>query len=361
MARLAVVFAGDLQDATAWSGIPKNLADALEGLDHNVVRVSAKPSLRIVGRLRRAGGTESLLSAVNTVVGRTRLLASGRFDGVVQVGTNFTLRTRVPTAMFEDMTVVQHERYNDEWFMRFPADARRAWSARQRRAYANATACCMLSQWAAQSVINDYGVPPEKVHVVGVGGNHLISPPVDRDFSIPRFLIVARDWKRKNVPAVIAAFGRIYAECPDATLDVVGPYHGGAGAGVTLHGPLSLGSPEEREVMEALFRRATCYVMPSTHEAAGIVFVEAANAGLPSIAGSVGGCSEVVGDGGILVEPSDFGQLVAAMRRLADPEIARDFGERARRHVQWYRWPEVAKRIVRALGLRPALDDHARA
>lgn len=288
---------------------------------------------------------------LQSAIAHVRLRACGSLDAVVQIGTDFTLRTTVPTATYEDMTVVQHERHHDEWFMGFPARARHAWEARQRHAYGNATACCTFSRWAADSVIGDYGVAPEKVHVVGLGANHLVAPPDARDWSVPRFLIVARDWRRKNVPLVIETFSALRNERSDATLDVVGPYAGAGARGVTLHGPLRLGLEPERRMVEDLYRRATCYVMPSTHEAAGVTFIEAGAAGLPSIGTTVGGVRELIGGGGVVVDPTDRQALLDAMRKLSDPATAAELGARARRHVGWYTWRNTAERVMSALCL----------
>jgi len=147
---------------------------------------------------------------------------------------------------------------------------------------------------------------------VGVGGNHIISAPTDRDWSVPRFLIVAQDWRRKNVELVVRSFRELRAEQPTATLDVVGPYSGEAGPGVSLHGPLRLDVSAERGSVDALFRRSTCYVMPSTHEASALVFVEASWAGIPSIGTTVGGVRELIGDGGVVVNPDKPLELLDA-------------------------------------------------
>src|SRR5690348_11730707 len=90
-------------------------------------------------------------------------------------------------------------------YLGWDALSTRAFEARvalQRKAYERAVAVCLTSRWAAESVLNEYGVAPQKVHVVGVGRNH--SPvDVERDWSVPHFLFVGMDWERKNGPAVL--------------------------------------------------------------------------------------------------------------------------------------------------------------
>ncbi len=350
---VGVLYAGDVRDPAAWSGIPRGLSDGLAacGADVRGLDVSLPP--RAERLAPRARVPERALARARTAVAQRRLAAHGAaLDAVVQIGTEYVPRTTVPTATYEDMTVVQHERHGDEWFMTTYSERERAaWRDRQRAAYANATVCCVMTQWAADSVVGDYGVAAEKVRVTGVGANHVVDPPAERDWSAPRFLVIARDWRRKNVPLVVETFARLRTERPDATLDVVGPYPGEGGAGVTLHGPLDLRDAAQRARVEALFRQATCYVMPSTHEAAGIAYVEAGRAGLPAIGTTVGGVADLIGAGGMVVDPTDAAALFDAMLRLSDPGVAADLGARARTHSEWYTWPATARRILDALGV----------
>ena len=61
------------------------------------------------------------------------------------------------------------------------------------------------------------------------------------------------------------------------------------------------------------------FVMPARGEAFGMVFQEAAAAGLPAIGTRIGAVPEIVGDGvtGLLVAPGDTRALAEAMRALA--------------------------------------------
>ncbi len=211
----------------------------------------------------------------------------------------------------------------------------------------------MATPWAAESVISDYGVAPDKVHVVGIGRNHTATAG-GRKWSEPRFLFIGMDWSHKNGPSVLEAFARLRDDIPHARLDVVGDHPSLDQYGVTGHGVLRRDLPKHRERVERLLACATCFVMPSRTEAAGIAYVEAAAAGLPSIGTSSGGSSYLIGDGGVTVDPSDRDDLLAAMRRLADPETAALMGAAAKRRSQLFTWTAVAHRVLRALEGSPA-------
>ena len=121
--------------------------------------------------------------------------------------------------------------------------------------------------------------------------------------------------------------------------------------GAVGHGQLRLDRPADRVRLAGLFSAATCLVVPSLSEPFGIVYVEAAAFGGPSIAGLVGGTATAVGDGGLLVDPRSDGAILDAMRRLADPPTAGRLGARARRRSVRFTWRQVAERLLRAAGL----------
>jgi len=377
--RIGLAFPGDPLDAATWSGTPAGLAGGLANAGIEVVALRAAPpapleeaarTLAAGLRLHRAAG-----GGVRSSVRRARAIArvgpelarvygwaaahalrhAGPLDGVVQIGAGYVLPDVVPVVTFEDLTIVQAI---DCGYPEWNALSRRARASRietQRRAYELATACCGTTSWAAGSVVDDYGIPSAKVYAVGVGRNHA-PPPVHRDWSTPRFLFIGKEWERKNGPGVLRAFARVRRRFPDARLDVVGHHPRIALAGVTGHGPLRLSVPDERRRVEQLLQRATCFVMPSHYEPSALAYVEAGAAGVPSIASAVGGSAQLVGDGGIVVDPADDAALLAAMKELAEPDVAAHLGALAERRSRLFTWDAVAERILRAFRL-PALAE----
>jgi hypothetical protein len=79
------------------------------------------------------------------------------------------------------------------------------------------------------------------------------------------------------------------------------------------------------------------FVQPSLREGLSIALIEAAAAGLPSVACAITGNAEIVqhGQTGILVPPADPAALGGALRSLIeDPEAAREMGREARRRAE---------------------------
>ena len=85
------------------------------------------------------------------------------------------------------------------------------------------------------------------------------------------------------------------------------------------------------------------FALSSRYEGLPLALVEAAATGLPCVATSVGGVSEVVEDGetGLLVPPADADALAGALDKLLrDPELRSKMGERATARAG--RWNIVA-------------------
>jgi glycosyltransferase involved in cell wall biosynthesis len=287
---------------------------------------------------------------------RRRLAQSGSIDGLVQRGCEVRLPAGVRFVTHQDSTLRQA-------FTAYPWPHLRGLTERDVERYANwqlsiyrmAAACCVATHWVKNSIVSDYGIDPARVHVVGLGANHVVDPPPSRDWSVPRFLFVGADWKRKNGDAVLKAFARVRERHPDARLDVVGGHPAIDLPGVTGHGSLSIANEEDRGRISRLYVQSTAYVMPSLHEPAGSVYVEAASAGIASIGGTNGGSATAIGSGGILVDPTDDGAITAAMLKLSDPGTAARLGALAHEHARSHTWRKVAERLVRALAI-PGVD-----
>ncbi len=370
MKRIGIAFPGDPSHKATWSGIPFGLTGGLEAAGIEVVPVRVEPpalllaagsnaiattylrpqrSPRVaVQQARAAARTSAGVAWLNSQAAPKALRRAGQLDGIIQIGTGYTFRSDVPVATYEDMTIPQTKTHP---YVGWDLLTRRSFAsrmARQQRAYEQARACCLTSPWAAESVLNDYGVAPQKVHVVGIGCNH-VAPPVQRDWREPRFLFVGLDWERKNGDGLLRAFARLHERLPAARLDLVGGHPPLSEAGVTGHGILRLDVAEQHERLERLFAEATCFVMPSHSEASAIAYVEAASAGLPSIGTSAGGSGYLIGNGGLIVDPGDDEALLAAMLRLADPETAEGMGAAAKERSRLFSWEAVASRLLSAL------------
>jgi glycosyltransferase involved in cell wall biosynthesis len=199
----------------------------------------------------------------------------------------------------------------------------------------------VATPWTADSLVRDYRVDSAKIAVVGFGAN-VVCKPTTKDWNSPTFLWVGVDWLRKGGDLLLEAFLR--AKIPNATLHLVGAHPDISVRSVCGHGIVR----DEARLRE-LFEMATVFVMPSRFEAAGIVFVEAASAGTPSIGTTVGGIPHMIGPAGECVPPEDVEELTSALRRMADPDIVASFAVAAVAHARENTWTAVSQRMIDAV------------
>ncbi|WP_197494899.1 glycosyltransferase family 4 protein [Micromonospora sp. NBRC 110037] len=179
----------------------------------------------------------------------------------------------------------------------------------------------------------------------------------------PRVVCVGRVTRHKRVDLVVDAVARLRAQRPDLRLDIVG---GGPDAAsvrrlvderglndmVTVHGHLPAA---ERD---ALLAAAWLHVSASWGEGWGLVVVEAAAAGLPTVAFDVDGLRDAVRPGrtGWLVdEGEDPAQNLAAgldraLDSLATPGEPERMAAECRRWSDSFRWTDTGRRVRAVLG-----------
>lgn len=224
-----------------------------------------------------------------------------------------------------------------------PLDYGEGWRRRERSLYQGAAGIASFSRRVVGSLEDDYGVLPGRAQVVGAGANVYPEMP-ERSHDGETLLFVGTRFDLKGGPVLVRAFERLRRERPRLRLVVVGPTERLAlPAGATHLGYL----PAAR--LEALFREATVFVLPTLREAFGIAFLDAMACAVPCVGTDVEAVPEILdgGETGLLVPPGDDRALAAAIERLlVDRALADHLGARGREKVErGYRWSHVAARL----------------
>ncbi|WP_255769397.1 glycosyltransferase family 4 protein [Pseudarthrobacter sulfonivorans] len=352
-----------------WSGTPSGLAVGVEACGFEVVPigveipwvVNAGVSLlsRSTGRTGPVADRMPVRQLARTVALSRALGKSGLLDGIIAMGTEMynldsVVRSSIPCATYDDGTLIQMWRNADSDIrgLKIPVRHLRRWFANQASSSRTADVCCVSTSWASRSFIEDYGIAPGRVRVVGMG--HMprgSARPVERDWTRPRFLFVGVDWRRKNGEAVLESFRRLRRQFPDATLDLVGQHPKVVEPGVRDHGFLPREDQAAQALLAGLFAAATAFVLPSRFDPSPIAYLEAASAGLPVIATTEGGAGELLGPAALTVHPDDSAALFGAMVQLCDSRTARLMGSEARVRAGASSWHDVAGRVLACLGI----------
>jgi glycosyltransferase involved in cell wall biosynthesis len=99
--------------------------------------------------------------------------------------------------------------------------------------------------------------------------------------------------------------------------------------------------------MPALLNAAVFFVFPSLYEGFGLPPLEAMACGTPVICSNVSSLPEVVGEGGILLEPRDVGVWVEAMARvLSDESLRLELRHRGIAQASKFSWERAARETL---------------
>jgi glycosyltransferase involved in cell wall biosynthesis len=102
--------------------------------------------------------------------------------------------------------------------------------------------------------------------------------------------------------------------------------------------------------LQDLYRGACALLMPSLYEGFGLPALEAMSFGIPVIASSTSSLPEVVGDGGILVNPYSEAEIATAILRLVeDPALRSELSLKARQRSRIFSWDRAARQTLELL------------
>lgn len=269
---------------------------------------------------------------------------------------------KLPSLPFRTRIVHVH----DVWTLRpnrYQSDRFQEGRARKLRAvFERADHYTTLSETVKRELVDALGVDPARVTVTGYGvpaalDDRAAAAPLSPLGGIavpggeaePFVLCVARLEARKNFEHT----ARAVAALPGLRLVVVGgPGYEAARirdetlaplrkAGRLVH--LERVSPQE---LSWLYRHAHAYLLPAWEEGFGITLLEALAEGAPVITADRSGCAEVVGNGGVLVDPQDWQASAHVLQRLLrEPDFRGELVGRARERAAGFRWEDVAARL----------------
>jgi glycosyltransferase involved in cell wall biosynthesis len=233
---------------------------------------------------------------------------------------------------------------------------RRVFSAVARQAYRHADAVVATSQGVADDLTGEFGVPPDRLHVVHnpvdlerieAALQEPIDPAHERVWTRPAVVAAGRLADAKNYPLMLDAFARVRSEMR-ARLFILG------------QGELE---PELRARVGALgldedvvfcgfqrnpwkyIARGDVFVLTSRYEGFGNVLVEAMACRVPVVATASPGTKEIVKSGhdGVIVERHEPEAVAAALvGLLRDTSSLNRMGEAARCSAERFAMPAVA-------------------
>ena len=263
-----------------------------------------------------------------------------------------TVYTFVPVVTKAVKVVVIHDIIPEKYpkYVFPSASGRLNWALKSLLARRQADLILTVSDYSRKGILEHFKEQPERVRVVGEAGDPVfrvlggVAPDPRRTL-----VYVGGFSPHKNLASLVEAFQRLAVRpgFEDMRLVLVGDYQTDAfhscyedlrlqaGPGVEFTGYL----PDEELVV--LLNRATALVLPSLMEGFGLPAIEAAACGLPVIATTASPLPDLLGEGGLFVDPGDGAAPEQAMERvLGDPGLRgrmREAGLRAAAQLSWER------------------------
>ncbi len=212
-------------------------------------------------------------------------------------------------------------------------------------------------------IVQAYGVPEEKITVVYPGYDRTLHPVADPqtlaqvraryDIPGPYILTLGRIQPRKNLVRLIEAFARLLPEHPELMLVLAGPVGWLSEPIVARVHEFSLDAHVRfpgyvaEEDKAALLSGASLFAFPSLYEGFGFPVLEAQACGVPVLASTTSSLPEVVGEGGLLVDPLDVEAIAEGMARLLrDEPLRRTLVARGTENLARFSWEQAARAVA---------------
>ncbi len=319
--------------ATGAGVYQRDLAAALRELGANVHELSA-PWLDPWRFDRRVLWDQVLLPLQAARSGAALLHASA--------GTMPLLRTLPTVVTVHDLAWLRVQSHTRAY-------ARAYFGGIQARAYRTAAAIVCDSQFSA-SEYRALVDPNAKLDVVYPGVDARFSTIARKPDAAPFALVVGTVEERKNLLVLVEALPAL----PQLRIVSVGPHTPYADivrarvAGLNVADRLDLRGYVTRAVLDDLYARATCALIPSRYEGFGYALAEARCAGLPAIAARSSSLIEVADDAVPLVEPHDVAGWADAIRALlaGRDRAESDAASHRAANVVRFAWPAAAAAMI---------------
>lgn len=243
----------------------------------------------------------------------------------------------------------------------------------RKQALQAASGIVAVSSFTAALITEKYGVPASRVRTItnGVDLERFCDRPAEnvrRHLGLdlgPLVLSLGRLVERKGFDKLIEAWPRIQTAVPQARLAIAGtgPQEAAlqaaaaeqnTGDSITFLGRVAA------EMLPSLYASADLFVMPNRTmpdgdtEGFGLVFLEAAASGTPSVGGAAGGAVDAVSHGntGLLVDGWDVSAIAFAVTDMLTDEVKRkSMGQAAMAFARTQGWSAKAAEALSFFGL----------
>ena len=222
-----------------------------------------------------------------------------------------------------------------------------------------------VSSFSKNEIIKHVKYPADKVYVIPNAVDHSIyykNPDknilnkLDIELDDPIILYVGSEEPRQNVDKLVKSFAKLKKMLPNAKIIKIGESNllGTREKLFKLINELNLqndviftGSVPEKELPQ-WYNAADLLVYPCAYAGFGLPPLEAMACGTPVITSNTTSLPEVVGDAGIMIDPTDIDGLSNNMYNvLTNDSLKKDMIKKGLKQSKLYNWDESAEKTVK--------------
>ena len=209
-----------------------------------------------------------------------------------------------------------------------------------------------ISEATKSDLIENLGIAPSRIEVVYEGYDPAIFRPAQarEEGQSPYLLYVGTLAPNKNLPFLLQVYAQLRQRF-DIRIKLVGKQDPATVAELLATVPEATRSGIEfvgfvsDPLLAQLLQRCAAFVFPSLNEGFGLAVVEAMACGAPVISSDAGSLAEVVGQGGVLLAPTDAERWIDEIARvLTESDYRAELAQRAVRRSAIFSWDQAAQR-----------------
>tara|TARA_Y100000816_G_scaffold290301_1_gene278648 strand:- start:1414 stop:2550 length:1137 start_codon:yes stop_codon:yes gene_type:complete len=230
------------------------------------------------------------------------------------------------------------------------------------KALKNISICIVPGMWNKKEILKYEIIDDEKVSIIPFGAN-IPDPKPNKNFhkrklkDMIQLLFIGKDFEVKGLRLAISIVQKLKNEGINVILNVIGnkrPCDQEHNHFIKYYGFLDKSDKEESKLLDSLYRKSDIFLMPSIAEGFGIVYVEAAAYGIPSLGFKTQGVTGAVKNnhsGKLLPIHSDENDFIEAIYDWRnDLDNYKRFCQQARNHYEKNgKWDILITRFIKLI------------
>jgi glycosyltransferase involved in cell wall biosynthesis len=271
------------------------------------------------------------------------------------------LQTDTPIVYFGDAT---YKIYSETYHKEFRNVSRFSkWEGEhlEKKALDKSSLAIFTSQWAADSAVEDYGVPVGKTEIILFGANMDLIPPRDiiyrkNENKTLTLLFLAVDWERKGGNIAFDTLKNLCDQGIDTKLFVCGcvPPAEYVHPQMEVIPFINKNDPEQYKLFVEILSSSHFLILPTRADCSLIVANESNSYGVPAITTIVGGVPDVVIDGvngyclPLQAGGDDFAKLIRDIftDQVRYAKLIESSRNRFEATLNWDKWAEQFKEAL---------------